>query len=204
MATATTRDRRQRPAGTGGFDAHADVAAALGIDVSAKKNGWSVDTAKKWIVDVEASPLITSLYAVSLQVMWLVIGMVRPGVSLNELAEAATAFSKKHGFNVIGTFPAVGHGIGREYNDGWFIPWQVGGLDDGRVLETGMTFSVEVYLTPGTGEMVFLQNDVASLVTADRAPASYWEHIVAVTDTGCDVLDLRKGEDPAWTNVVTV
>jgi hypothetical protein len=32
-------------------------------------------------------------------------------------------------------------------------------------------------------------------VTADKSLAVYWEHVVAVTDTGCEVLDLRDGED---------
>jgi|ERR1700730_7318933 methionyl aminopeptidase len=136
--------------------------------------------------------------------MWLVIGMIRPGVYVNEIAEAATSFANKHGFKVIDTFPAVGHGIGREHNDGWFIPWRVGGLNEGRVLRKGMTFSVEIYLTPGSGEIVFLDNEVTSLVTADGAPASYWEHIVAVTDEGCEVLDLRAGEESAWARSATV
>lgn len=170
----------------------------FGIDVSARKDGWAGDTARRWIVGGEASPLVTSLYAVSQQVMWLVIGMVKPGTTLNELAEAAGSFANDRGFTIIDTFPAVGHGIGREHNDGWFIPWRVGGLNDGRVLREGMTFSVEVYLTPGSGEIGFLENEVSSLVTLDGAPASYWEHIVAVTSTGCEVLDLRAHEDPAW------
>lgn len=172
----------------------------FGIDVSARKNGWSCDTARRWLVGNEASPLITSLYAVSLQVMWLVIGMVKPGVSVNDLGQAARSYVARHGFRIIDTFPAVGHGIGREHNDGWFIPWHAGGLNEGRVLRKGMTFSVEIYVTSGSGDIVFLDNDVASLITKDGAPASYWEHIVAVTDTGCEVLDLREGEDPSWAN----
>jgi len=170
----------------------------FGVDVSARKDGWSGDTARRWLVGNETSPAITGLYAVSQQVMWLVIGMIRPGVALNDIAVAAVAFVEAHGLRIIDTFPAVGHGIGREHNDGWFIPWKPGGLNDGRVLEAGMTFSVEVYLTPGSGEITFLDNDVASLVTVDGAPASYWEHIIAVTDDGCEVLDLRAGEDASW------
>lgn len=176
----------------------------FGIDISARKDGWSCDTARRWIVGNDASPPITSLYSVSLQVMWLVIGMMKPGVALNDIGAAATAFVRRHGFRIIDTFPAVGHGIGREHNDGWFIPWHVGGINDGRVLREGMTFSVEIYLTSGSGEIVFLDNDVASLVTLDGAPASYWEHIVAVTETGCEVLDLRAGEDPGWARATTV
>ena len=45
--------------------------------------------------------MITSLNAVSPQVMRLVIGMIRPGVSVNELAKAATAFANLRGFDVI-------------------------------------------------------------------------------------------------------
>jgi methionyl aminopeptidase len=172
----------------------------FGIDVSARKMGGPV-TARRWIAGNEASPLIAS-YAVSLQ-MWLVIGMIRSGVAVNEIAEAATSFASKR-IRVIDTFPAVGHGIGREHNDGSFIPWRVGGLNEGRVLRKGMTFSVEIYLTPGSGEIVFLDNEVTSLVTADGAPASYWEHIVAVTDEGCEVLDLRAGEESAWARSATV
>ena len=184
-------------------DRELQVGDLFGIDVSARKDGWSCDTARRWIVGSEASPLITSLYAVSLQVMWLVIGMVSPGVSLNEIAEAATSYVHRHGFKIIHTFPAVGHGIGREHNDGWFIPWRVGGLNNERILRKGMTFSVEIYLTSGSGEVVFLDNDVTSLVTKDGAPACYWEHIVAVTDTGCEVLDLRQGEDQSWAKMNT-
>lgn len=170
----------------------------FGMDISARKDGWSCDTARRWIVGNDASPEITGLYAASLQVMWHVIGLVRPGVTLNELGDAATTFAESHGYKIIHTFPAVGHSIGREHNDGWFIPWKSGGLNEGRIVQEGMTFSIEIYLTTGSGEMRFLTNEVASLVTADAAPAAYWEHIVAVTSTGCEVLDLRAGEDPAW------
>ena len=170
----------------------------FGIDVSARKDGWSCDTARRWLVGGEAAPSVTSLFAVSQQIMWHVIGLIRPGATLDSIGNAATAFAARHGFRIIDTFPAVGHGIGREHNEGWFIPWCAGGLNTGRVLREGMTFSIEIYLTPGSGEIVFLQNDVASLVTADGAPVSYWEHIVAVTETGCEILDLRRGEDPGW------
>ena len=134
--------------------------------------------------------------------MWLVIGMIRPGLTLNEIGQAATSFAESRGFKIIQTFPAVGHGIGHEHNEGWFIPWKVGGLNEGRVIEEGMTFSIEIYLTTGSGELRFLTNEVSSLVTADGAPAAYWEHIVAVTADGCEVLDLRNGEDMSWAGTI--
>ena len=130
--------------------------------------------------------------------MWLVIGMIRPGVTLNDIAVAAVAFVEAHGLRISDTFPAVGHGIGREHNDGWFIPCKPGGLNDGLCPRSRDDVQRRgVPHTPGSGELTFLDNDVASLVTYG-APASYWEHIIAVTDDGCEVLDLRAGEDASW------
>jgi methionyl aminopeptidase len=174
----------------------------FGIDVSARKDGWCGDTRKSWIVGGDASPLITSLYSVSLQVMWLLIGMVKPGARLDDLAAAAERFVAKAGFSIVGLFPACGHSIGRHHNDGWIIPYRRSPVNAGRVLQPGMVFSVEAYVTSGSGEAVFLNNALSTIVTSDGAPACYWEHIVAVTDAGYEILDLRAGEDPEWAKSV--
>jgi methionyl aminopeptidase len=166
----------------------------FGIDVSARKDGWCGDTRKSWLVGGEASPEIMSLYSVSQQLMWLLIGMVRPGLALDDLADAAEQFVDRFGFSIVRLFPACGHSIGEHHNDGWIIPYHRSPLNAGRILEPGMVFSVEAYVTAGDGDAVFLDNELSTIVTTDRTPACYWEHIVAVTDTGCEVLDLREGE----------
>jgi methionyl aminopeptidase len=166
----------------------------FGIDVSARKDGWCGDTRKSWIVGGDASPRIMNLYSVSQQLMWLLIGMAGPGLPLEDLAEAAERFVAQFGFSIVRRFPSCGHSIGQHHNDTWIIPYHRSPLNVGRVLEPGMVFSVEAYVTAGSGDAVFLDNELSTIVTTDGTPACYWEHIVAVTDTGCEVLDLRDGE----------
>ena len=50
-------------------------------------------------------------------------------------------------------------------------------------------------LATGSGDGTRLPDNTRSGVTVDKSLAVYWEHVVAVTDTGCEVLDLREDED---------
>lgn len=63
-----------------------------------------------------------------------------------------------------------------------------------------MVITIETFMSAGTGEAVLLDNDLGSGVTKDNSYACYWEHAVAVTDTGCEILDLREGESASWVN----
>jgi methionyl aminopeptidase len=89
----------------------------------------------------------------------------------------------------------TGHSIDRVHADGWLIPYYHDAQNEGHVLEKNMVFSVEPFICAGSGEGTRLTNNTRSAVTADDSLAVYWEHIVAVTDTGCEVLDLRDRED---------
>jgi methionyl aminopeptidase len=63
------------------------------------------------------------------------------------------------------------------------------------VLSKGIVITVEPFICAGTGEGVRFSNPTRAAVTADNSLAVYWEHVVAVTDDACEVLDLRTGED---------
>ena len=54
----------------------------------------------------------------------------------------------------------------------------------------------------GNSEAKLVNNDLGSGVTGDDSYACYWEHAVAVTDTGCEILDLRAGEKAHWANAL--
>jgi methionyl aminopeptidase len=89
----------------------------------------------------------------------------------------------------------TGHSIGQVHADGWLIPYYKDHTNEGRVLREGMVITVEPFICAGNGEGVRLANATRAAVTADNSLAVYWEHVVAVTDHGCEVLDLRTGED---------
>ncbi|WP_432778791.1 hypothetical protein QZL74_09685 [Burkholderia gladioli pv. alliicola] len=58
-----------------------------------------------------------------------------------------------------------------------------------------MVITVEPFICAGSGAGIRLNNVTRSAQTADKSLAVYWEHVVAVTESGCEVLDLRDGED---------
>lgn len=167
----------------------------FGVDVSLKKEGWCGDTQRMWIVGDETSAKARLLVAVGYQAMCLAISLVRPGAELQVNAERVQAYVESYGFSMLRVDSAMSHSIGQVHADGWLIPYYKDDRNAGRVLEKGMVMSVEPFICAGTGAGVRLANLTKSAVTADNSLAVYWEHIVAVTDTGCEVLDLRDGED---------
>jgi methionyl aminopeptidase len=167
----------------------------FGVDVSLRKNGWCGDTQRMWIVGEETTAEARLLTAVGYQAMCLGISLVRPGARLQDIARQVQAYVESFGFSMLRVDSATGHSIGRVHADGWLIPYYEDPRNEGRVLEKGMVLTVEPFLCAGSGAGMRLSNATRSAVTADSSLAVYWEHVVAVTDSGCEVLDLRDGED---------
>ncbi|MEZ0053800.1 methionyl aminopeptidase [Mycobacterium sp. MAA66] len=167
----------------------------FGVDVSIKKEGWCGDTQRMWIVGEETSSKARLLYGVGYQAMCLGISLVRPGAHLQDIAEQVQAYVESFGFSMLRVANGTGHSIGQVHADGWLIPYYHDPRNEGRVLEKGMVITVEPFICAGSGEGIRLPNNTRSAVTTDKTLAVYWEHVVAVTDTGCEVLDLRDGED---------
>jgi len=167
----------------------------FGVDVSIKKEGWCGDTQRMWIVGEETSSEARLLMAVGYQAMCLGISLVRPGAKLQDIAAKVQDYVESFGFSMLRVPSGTGHSIGRIHADGWLIPYYRSAINEGRVLEKGMVITVEPFICAGSGEGIRLPNVTRSAQTADKSLAVYWEHVVAVTDTGCEVLDLREGED---------
>ena len=87
-----------------------------------------------------------------------------------------------------------GHGIGKVYhNDPQVLHY--GRPGDGLVLKPGMTFTIEPMINEGTRHAKVLP-DGWTVVTKDRKLSAQWEHMVAVTEDGVDVLTLAAGQQP--------
>jgi methionyl aminopeptidase len=167
----------------------------FGVDVSVKKEGWCGDTQRMWIVGQETSARARLLFEVGYQAMCLGISLMRPGAALQAVAEEVQAYVESFGFSMVRVPSGTGHSIGQVHADGWLIPYYHDPRNEGRVLEKNMVITVEPFICAGSGEGTRLSNNTRSAVTVDDSLAVYWEHVVAVTDTGCEVLDLRDGED---------
>jgi methionyl aminopeptidase len=105
-------------------------------------------------------------------------------------------YVESHGFQVVREF--VGHGVGRTMHEdpkvpNFVSPEQLRG--DFR-LRPGMTLAVEPMVVMGRRECVML-SDGWTVITEDRQPAAHYEHTVAVTDDGVDILTDGHTSAPA-------
>jgi len=161
----------------------------VNFDITLEKNGYLADSSKTYLVG-EVAPLARRLVAVSYEAMWKGIKAVRPGARLGDVGHAIERHARRNGYTVVREY--CGHGIGREMHE----PPQVlhwGKPQTGLVLEEGMVFTIEPMLNQGR-RSVLTEDDGWTVVTRDGQLSAQFEHTVAVTRKGVQVLTLRPDE----------
>ena len=171
----------------------ADVVIAEGdiinLDITLEKNGFIADSSKTFIVGA-ASPAARRLVRVTQEAMWKGIGAVRPGAHLGDIGFAIERHARKNGYSVVRDY--AGHGIGREMHEEPTV-LHFGRAGTGMLLREGMVFTVEPMLNQSTRK-VSTEEDGWTVVTDDGKLSAQFEHTVAVTATGVEVLTLRRDE----------
>ena len=161
----------------------------INLDITLEKNGFIADSSKTYIVG-DAPPGARRLVRVAQEAMWKGIGQVRPGAHLGDIGFAIERHAKRNGYSVVRDY--CGHGIGREMHE----PPQVlnfGRRGTGLKLREGMVFTIEPMVNQGSSK-VSTTSDGWTVVTNDRKLSAQFEHTVAVTGRGVDVLTLRRDE----------
>jgi methionyl aminopeptidase len=157
----------------------------LSIDCGAIVEGYHADAA--FTMAVGAVPASTSrLLEVTEKSLWAGIAQLRPGNRLHEVGRAVQSEAEAAGFSVIREY--VGHAIGTAMHEEPQVPnyWPGAG---GPVLKSGMVFAVEPMVNAG-GPATRLLEDGWSVVTEDGSLSAHFEHTIAVTDSGPEVLTL--------------
>ena len=114
------------------------------------------------------------------------IKAVAPGRPLNVIGRVIEAYAKRFGYGVVRDFG--GHGIGESFHSGLFVPhYDNPGL--AVLMEPGMTFTIEPMITLGTYRHD-MWDDGWTVVTKDLQWTAQFEHMVAVTETGYEILTL--------------
>ena len=117
------------------------------------------------------------------------IAQCRPGRRLSDVSHAVQHHVEPHGFGIVRTF--VGHGIGRALHEEPQVP-NFGDPGRGPQLKTGMVLAIEPMVTMG-GYDVKILDDGWTAVTKDGSLAAHFEHTIAVTDDGPEVLTSKSG-----------
>ncbi len=160
----------------------------INIDVTVIKDGWHGDTSRMFLVG-KTSIAAKRLCQLTYEAMWQGILKVRPGARLGDIGHAIQTFSENAGFSVVREF--CGHGIGTTFHEEPQILHygRPGTLEE---MVPGMVFTIEPMINLGKRDISELA-DGWTIVTSDRSLSAQWEHTVAVTETGYDVLTLSKG-----------
>jgi methionyl aminopeptidase len=163
----------------------------INLDITLEKNGFIADSSKTYLVG-ETPPAARRLVRVAQEAMWQGIRQVRPGGTLGDIGAAIERHAKKNGYSVVRDY--CGHGIGREMHEEPSV-LNFGRPGSGLRLREGMVFTIEPMINQGTCKVSTL-DDGWTVVTDDRKLSAQFEHTVAVTATGVEVLTLRADERP--------
>ncbi|MBP7564660.1 MAG: type I methionyl aminopeptidase [Burkholderiaceae bacterium] len=155
----------------------------VNVDVAVNKDGWFGDCSRMFFVG-EPSVLARRLVHATYEAMRAGIEQVKPGATLGDVGHAIQSVAQRAGFSVVRDY--CGHGIGQVYHDEPQV-LHFGRRGEGLRLEPGMIFTIEPMVNAGRPDTKELA-DGWTVVTRDRSLSAQWEHMVAVTDTGFEVL----------------
>ena len=155
----------------------------VNIDVTVIKDGWHGDTSRMYFVG-EPKPRAKRLVDVTYEAMKTGIQMVKPGVRLGDIGAAIQSLAYKNRYSVV--YEYCGHGIGEVFHEDPQV-LHYGRAGTGVILEKGMTFTIEPMINIGKRHSKLL-GDGWTVVTKDRSLSAQFEHTLAVTEDGFDVL----------------
>ena len=162
----------------------------INIDVTAIVNGWHGDTSRMFFVgdvSVKSKNLVSTTY----NSMMKAIAIIKSGVSLGDIGETIQSYAEEKGFSVVRDY--CGHGIGKVFHEDPQI-LHYGNPGTGMELKAGMCFTIEPMINLGTHKTKLSKNDGWTVETIDGRLSAQWEHTLAITDDGCEVLTARSEE----------
>ena len=161
----------------------------INIDVTVIEDGWHGDTSKMYLVGKVADHA-KRLVEVTQECMYAGIQEVRPGAHLGDVGAAIQEHAETNHYSVVRDY--CGHGIGQVYHEEPQV-LHYGQRHEGLELKEGMCFTIEPMINLG-GYQTKLLKDGWTVVTKDGRLSAQWEHTIAVTSTGYEILTLRSEE----------
>ncbi|WP_435104705.1 type I methionyl aminopeptidase [Arhodomonas sp. AD133] len=155
----------------------------INIDVTVIKDGYHGDTSRMFYV---GEPTIQGkrICELAWRSMWAGIEQVRPGARLGDIGHAIQTLAEGEGCSVVREF--CGHGIGRGFHEEPQV-LHYGRPHTGMELTEGMTFTIEPMVNIGRPDSRILK-DGWTAVTKDHSLSAQWEHTIAVTPDGYEIL----------------
>lgn len=159
----------------------------INIDVTPLVDGYHGDTSKTFFVGTP-SPKAKKLVEVTQECLMRGIAEVKPGARIGDIGAAIQEYAESEGFSVVRNF--AGHGVHRVFHTAPEV-LHYGKRGTGMRLKPGMVFTIEPMINEGTWEVEVLK-DGWTAVTKDRKLSAQFEHTLAVTEAGVEILTQRS------------
>ncbi|MCA0972635.1 type I methionyl aminopeptidase [Halobacillus litoralis] len=155
----------------------------ISIDIGAKYKGYHGDSAWTYPVgDVDDETM--DLLRVTETSLLKGLDEAKPGVRLSNISHAIQAYAESEGYSIVREY--VGHGVGQELHEDPQIP-HYGPPNKGPRLKPGMVLAVEPMVNAGSRHVKTL-NDHWTVVTRDGKMCAHFEHTIAITEEGYEIL----------------
>ena len=162
----------------------------LNIDITVIKNGFHGDTSKMFCVG-EVPDHARRLIRVTQECLYKAIAIVKPGATLGDIGHVIQRHGEAHNYSIVREY--CGHGIGRIFHEEPQV-LHYGRPHTGTRIVEGMTFTIEPMLNAGSRHTRLSRKDGWTVTTRDRRLSAQWEHTLAVTGDGCEILTVRSDE----------
>ena len=157
----------------------------VGVDVGVIMDGYNGDAAVTFAVG-PVPEAVERLLRVTEDCLLAGIEAFQPGNRLGDVGYAIQSLAESHGFGVVRSL--VGHGIGEKLHEDPQVP-NFGKPGTGQKLRPGLVCAIEPMITMGGWEVETLA-DQWTIVTKDRSLAAHFEHTVALTEDGPEILSV--------------
>jgi methionyl aminopeptidase len=155
----------------------------VNIDVTVIKDGWHGDSSRMYHVGKVASHA-KRLIDITRECIFLGIEQVKPGARLGDIGHVIQQHAEKNHYSVVREY--CGHGIGKGFHEEPQV-LHYGRPGTGLQLIPGMVFTIEPMINAGKPHTK-LKKDGWTVETADGRLSAQWEHMMAVTETGVEIL----------------
>jgi methionyl aminopeptidase len=161
----------------------------IGLDFGVELDGFYGDAALTVPVG-KVSALAQKLIACAEESFFRGVAQMKKGQRISDISHAIQEYVEAQGFSVIRSF--VGHGIGHSPHEEPQVP-NFGPPGRGPRIKVGLVLAIEPMIAAGDWQEEILA-DGWTAVTRDRSLAAHFEHTVAMTADGVEILSLREGE----------
>jgi len=155
------------------------------VDIGACYKGFHADSGWTYAVgDVDDDK--QKLMRVTEEALYKAIEIVGPGTHLRDVSRTIGAYVTSHGLSIVKEL--AGHGLGRSlHEDPLILNYDAGSGD--VIFKPGLVIAIEPIVAVGSPQIEILE-DGWTIVTVDGSSAAQYEHTIAITETGCEILTI--------------